>query len=126
VRLALLDEADQFEAIDVGHVDVGDDQIPRAAWQQPEGVEAALRLGDFEADRARRRTPERYARKARMLAESSTSNTGALPVSIPSGHFSSAFVVDVSFAPGPPPNDAIATPCAPTAVIGAGSSGLTC
>ena len=43
-------ERDQFEPVDVGHVDVGDDQVVGLARKLPQGVEAALRLGDLDGD----------------------------------------------------------------------------
>ena len=47
VGRVLLDERDQLEPVDVGHVDVGDDQVEGAAREQPQRLEAAARLGDL-------------------------------------------------------------------------------
>ena len=51
--LALAHELDQLEPVDVRHVDVGDDQVVRAARQEPQRVEAARRFDDLDlAERA--------------------------------------------------------------------------
>src|SRR5258708_17207576 len=49
----LADEANQLQAIDVGHVDVGNDQVEGAPRQKPHGVKPAARLKDFAATTSR-------------------------------------------------------------------------
>ena len=40
IRRMVLEEADQLEPVDVGHVDVRDDEVVRGARQEPQRVEA--------------------------------------------------------------------------------------
>ncbi len=46
--LALAYEVHQLQPVDVGHVDVGDDEVVRTTREEPEGLEAARRLDDLD------------------------------------------------------------------------------
>lgn len=41
-------ETDELESIDVGHIDVGDDEIVVSTWKKPHRVEATGRLDDLD------------------------------------------------------------------------------
>ncbi len=79
--LGLADEADKLQAVDVGHVDVGDDEVVGAARQQAHGVEPAARLRHLTPPClvANSGASSTARTNARAETESSTTRTFRMP-----------------------------------------------